>query len=121
MIRKRLKSFVFAAQGIKFFFVTQPHAKVHLVLALLAVGSGWVLEISRTDWLAVVLAIGLVLVAEATNTALEELVNFVSPDYHKQAGIVKDVAAGAVLLAAIIALVVGLLVFIPPIIALIYT
>jgi diacylglycerol kinase len=79
------------------------------------------LEISRTDWLAVVLAIGLVLVAEATNTALEELVNFVSPEYHKQAGIVKDVAAGAVLLAAIIALVVGLLVFIPPIVALIYT
>lgn len=121
MVRKRLKSFVFAIQGLKFFFVTQPHAKVHLVLTLLAVGSGYALGISKTDWLAVTLAIGLVLVAEATNTALEELVNFVSPDYHKQAGIVKDVAAGAVLLAAIIAFAVGLLVFIPPITELICT
>ena len=118
MIRKRLKSFGFAARGIRFFFVTQPHAKIHTVLAIVAVVCGWGLNISKGDWLAVILAIGLVLVAEATNTALEELVNFVSPNYHKQAGIVKDVAAGAVLLAAIVAFVVGLLVFIPPLVAL---
>lgn len=119
MIKKRLKSFVFAARGIRYFFVTQPHAKIHAVLALVAVGFGWALDISKSDWLAIVLSIGLVLVAEATNTALEELVNFVSPNYHKQAGIVKDVAAGAVLLAAIVAFVVGLLVFIPPLFSLI--
>ncbi|WP_045114111.1 diacylglycerol kinase family protein [Microscilla marina] len=121
MIKKRLKSFGYAGKGIKFFFVTQPHAKVHTVMAFMAIVLGIGFDIARTDWLAIVVAIGLVLVAETTNTALEELVNFVSPDYHKQAGIVKDIAAGAVLLAAITALVIGVLVFLPQIVKLIQT
>lgn len=115
MLKKRINSFRYAGKGVLFFIKTQPNARIHLVAAVIVVSLGRVFEISLHEWIGIVWAIGLVLVTEATNTALEELVNFVSPDYHKKAGIVKDVAAGAVLLAAATALTIGLIIFVPKI------
>lgn len=120
MIKKRLQSFVYAARGIRFFFKTQANAQIHCMVTILTVILGFVLKLSQSEWIAIVIVTGLVLVAEAINTALEELVNFVSPDYHKQAGIVKDVAAGAVLLAALAAFTIGLIIFLPKITRLFY-
>lgn len=94
-------------------FRTQPNARFHLVAAVVVTAAGFLLEISRLEWLAVVLCMALVLALEAVNTALEYLTDLVSPEYHPLAGKAKDAAAGAVLVAAIGAAVVGGVVFLP--------
>ena len=113
MLRRRLLSFKYAFKGIAYLFVSQPHARFHAVAAIAVVLLGLWLQIDRTDWALLTLSIGGVLMAEAFNTALEELTDLVSPEYHLLAGRTKDVAAGAVLLFAMAALVVGGLIFIP--------
>lgn len=118
MLKARIKSFGYAIKGVTFFFSSQPNAKIHLIAALLAIGLSYALKISSLEWVGIILSIGAVLTTEAINTALEELVNFVSPEYHKQAGIVKDIAAGAVLITAFMALVIGCIVFLPKIVSL---
>jgi len=118
MLKARIKSFGYAGKGIAFFFRSQPNAKIHALAAILAVGLGVFLQISRLEWVGIVLCIGAVLTTEALNTALEELVNWISPEYHVKAGIVKDVAAGAVLITALTALIVGAIIFLPKIITL---
>lgn len=117
MLKKRLNSFRYALAGIAHLFRSQPNAKVHLAAAVGAVGAGFFFEISTTEWCLVVFAIAMVLVAEAFNTAIEELTDLASPDFHPLAGRAKDSAAGAVLLTAIGAAVVGALIFLPKVIA----
>lgn len=87
--------------------------KIHLVAILLVILAGWFYHLAINEWLWIILAIGLVLVAELLNTAMEILVDLVSPDFNIQAGKVKDVAAGAVVVAAIISFLIGALIFIP--------
>ncbi len=110
---KQLKSFTFAFAGLKEFFATQQNAKIHLTATIIVVAAGLWLKITHFEWLAIVFAIALVFVAEIFNTAIEYLVDFVSPNYHSKAGKIKDLAAGATLAAAIFAAVIGLIVFIP--------
>ncbi len=117
-LKKRAKSFKYAFDGILYLVKSQHNAWVHLTIAIFAIIAGIALGVSFTEWCFLVFAIGFVLVAEAFNTAIEELTNLVSPKYDKKAGTVKDVAAGAVLLSAIVAAVVGLMIFIPKIILL---
>jgi len=114
MLKKRLLSFRYAFKGIATLLRTQPNARIHLMATIAALGAGRYFSISREEWVAIILAIGLVWMAEALNTALEFLTDLVSPDYHSLAGKAKDVAAAGVLLAALAALVVGGLVFGPP-------
>ncbi len=118
MLRKRLNSFRYAFAGIASLVSSQANAKIHLAAAALAIASGFYFQISLNEWCIVVLAIALVLAAEAFNTALEHLTDLVSPDFHPLAGKAKDVAAGAVLFIAIGAAVVGILIFLPKIMAL---
>ncbi len=92
---------------------TERNARIHLAATALVVASGIVLGVSRAEWSALVLAIALVWSAEAMNTAVEALGDAVSPEPDEAIGRAKDIAAGAVLLAAIGAVVVGLLVFGP--------
>lgn len=87
--------------------------RIELVLGLAAVAMGWWLRISRTEWLAVVICCGLVLSAELFNTAIERLADVVGTDRSEKVRVVKDVAAGAVLLAAVVSLAVGVAVFLP--------
>ncbi|MBC8109861.1 MAG: diacylglycerol kinase family protein [Verrucomicrobia bacterium] len=112
-IRKRLFSFTFAFNGILHFLKTQHNAWIHAVITLLVVVFGFWLKVSLMEWLFLVFAIGFVFVAEMFNTALELLVDLVSPDFHTLAGKTKDVAAGAVLVAAITAALIGLAIFLP--------
>ena len=92
---------------------TQRNAKIHCAIGALAVVLGLLLRIGQAEWLALVLVITLVLLTEGFNTAIEAAVDVASPGYHPLAKVAKDVAAGTVLLAAIAALVVGLIVFLP--------
>ena len=112
-IRKRLKSFVYAGKGIYSFLRKEPNAWIHCCAIAAVTLAGLTLGITRTEWLVIILCFALVLAAEAFNTAIERLVNLVSPGYHPIAGDVKDIAAGAVLICAIAAAVVGLIIFLP--------
>ena len=116
MFRKRINSFKFAFQGVFELFRSQPNARIHLFAAVLVILAGFYFQINSTEWCLIVLAIFLVLAAEAFNTALEYLTDLVSPDYHPLAGKTKDVAAAGVLLTAIGAAIIGLLIFLPKII-----
>lgn len=113
MIRRRLLSFKYAFQGLAYLFRSQPHARFHVLAAAVVIALGWWLRIDRTEWCLLTLCVGSVLAAEAFNTALEELTNLVSPEYHELAGRTKDVAAAAVLLTAFTALVIGSVIFLP--------
>jgi diacylglycerol kinase len=118
MFRNRIKSFGYAFKGIGTLFSSQPNARIHAVALVTAVSLGYYLKIEKTEWLAITLVAALVLSAEAMNTAVEFVVDLVSPDYHPLAGKAKDVAAAAVLLAAFGAVIVGLIIFLPKICAL---
>jgi diacylglycerol kinase len=109
----RGRSFGHAFRGLGYMLRTQPHARLHALATLLVLGAGCWLEVSRGEWLLLVLAIGLVWMAEAMNTALEALADAVHPDHHPLVGRAKDVAAAGVLLSAFAAAVVGLWIFIP--------
>jgi diacylglycerol kinase len=112
-INKRIASFRYAFQGLSDLFRSQPNARIHLLAAAIAVALGFYCGISRMEWVALSICIALVLALEALNTALEYLVDLVSPEYHPLAGRAKDAAAAAVLLATLGAVAVGLLIFIP--------
>jgi len=116
MIKKRIASFRYAIAGLRYLLKTQPNARIHLLATVAVILLGFWLEVSNTEWAILALAVGLVFSAEAFNTAIESIVDLVSPDVHPLAGIAKDVAAGAVLLAAIAAAVTGLLVFGPKVV-----
>ena len=108
----RLASFGHALRGLRV-FVSQPNARIHCAVAALVVALASWLQVSAMEWVALVLAIALVMAAEALNTALEYVVDLASPQWHALARDAKDVAAAAVLLCSIGAAVVGLLVFWP--------
>ncbi|GAB4033982.1 diacylglycerol kinase family protein [Spirosoma jeollabukense] len=108
--RKVLRSFRFAGQGIIDLFRYENNAKVHLLLAILVIAAGVYLELSRTEWAIILTQIGLVWAAEAFNTAIEKLCDFVSPGLHPQIKAIKDISSGAVLILAITAVVIGLII-----------
>lgn len=115
MLKKRIDSFGFAFKGIFDLFRSQPNAKIHLLAAFCVVVAGFYFQISTTEWCLCILSIFGVPAAEAFNTAIEYLTDLVSPDYHVLAGKAKDAAAGAVLLTAIGAALIGILIFLPKI------
>ena len=115
----RIQSFRFAFRGLRTLFRETPNARIELVMALLAVALGFWLHISTTEWLAICIVIGMVLALEAINTAIEMLSDFAShKQMHPTIKKVKDVAAAGVLIAAIAALAVGILVFLPKLVGL---
>ncbi len=106
-------SFVYAWHGLTYAIRTQRNARVHMVLATIAIVLGVLLRISPVEWAMVFIAITLVFIAEMFNTVAEACVDLVTREYHPLARIAKDVAAGAVLLNAMLSIVIGALVFIP--------
>jgi len=108
-----LKKFLYAASGFRFSFREQVNFRIHLAVAVLVVAAGLLFEVSRSEWLILILWMVLVLSAEMTNTAIELLTDKVSPEWNETAGKIKDIAAGAVLLAVMAAVVSGLIIFLP--------
>lgn len=110
---QRIRSFGYAFQGVGWLFKTQVHAWIHLVATLVVVGLGWYFSVETLEWCILIGCITLVFTAEAFNTALEFLTDLASPEYHPLAGKAKDVAAAAVLLAAIGSIVIAGFIFCP--------
>lgn len=112
-IIRRFKSFAFASNGMKIFFTTQTNALIEILSAIVVIVAGVHFSLSYFEWALIILAIGIVFIAEIFNTSIEFLTNLASPEYNKIAGKVKDLAAAGVLMAVFVALVLGAIVFIP--------
>ncbi|MDB5283836.1 MAG: Diacylglycerol kinase [Bacteroidota bacterium] len=108
---KLFKSFGYALKGMFIALREQQNMRIHLLAIFVVTVAGIYLGLSAIEWAIIALTIGFVVCAEMINTAIEELVNLVSPDFHVKAGKIKDVSAGAVLVAAIIATVVAVYIF----------
>jgi diacylglycerol kinase len=108
-----LQSFVYAFNGLRYAVRTQRNARVHLVIGLLAIGMGLWLGISPIEWGLVFVAITGVFIAEMLNTVVEACVDLATQKYHPLAKVAKDVAAGTVLLNAVLSIIIGLFVFGP--------
>jgi diacylglycerol kinase len=114
IFQKRMQSFRYAFEGISYVMRTQPNARIHLFTMVIVILVALWLKLTLLDWALLVLAMTIVWTAEFTNTAIEALVDLASPEHHRLAKVAKDVSAGAVLVAAIGSVVVGLLVLAPP-------
>ena len=112
-LKKRIKSFGYAFKGIAKLIKKEHNAWIHCTAIVLVTLGGIYFNITPTEWCIVILCFGIVLAAEGFNTAIERLVDLVSPDYHPIAGDVKDIAAGAVLICAIAAAIIGIFIFAP--------
>jgi diacylglycerol kinase len=112
--RNLIEAFRFAFSGLWYTLRTQRNMRIHLAIAAIVTILGIWLKLSADHWALLALTSGLVLVCEMTNTVVEKSIDLVCPEYHPLAKIIKDVMAGAVVLAAIVAVVVGLLILGPP-------
>lgn len=111
--RARYRAFIYAGRGVVTLLATQWNARIHLVATVGVVALGFICQLAPWEWCSIILVSALVWVAEALNTAIEFIVDLVSPQRQKLAGQAKDLAAGAVLLATLAAVAVGLIVFLP--------
>lgn len=117
-LRKRIRSFKYAFHGIFLLISREHNAWIHCFATVCTITAGILLHLSPTEWIIITLCIGLVLAAEAVNSAIEALADRVSAEYDEAIKRTKDLAAGAVLLLAIASVIVGLIIFLPKLIAL---
>ncbi|WP_334112913.1 diacylglycerol kinase family protein [Paucihalobacter sp.] len=109
----RLKSVGFAFKGMLILVKTEPSIKIQLVVALIATLAGFYFEITTIEWMFQIAMIGLVLSIEGVNTAIEYLADFIHPEHHTKIGLIKDIAAGAVFIASIVAVIIGIFIYLP--------
>ncbi|WP_405570564.1 diacylglycerol kinase family protein [Winogradskyella sp. Asnod2-B02-A] len=112
-IVNRLKSVGFAFKGMLILIKTEASIKVQLFITIVITCAGFYFEISKTEWMVQLTMIALVMSLEGMNTAVEHIADFIHPEYHKKIGLIKDVAAGAVFIAAIIATIIAGIIYIP--------
>ncbi|NLX80242.1 MAG: diacylglycerol kinase family protein [Proteiniphilum sp.] len=117
-IKNRLKSFQYAFEGIITLIKGTANARIHVFAALVAIAMGFWLKISTSEWVAITIVIGGVIALEAVNSAIEELADLITKKQNSKIKIIKDLSAGGVLIMAIVALKVGLFIFVPKIIEL---
>lgn len=110
---KRLKGMVYAFKGALLLLRHEASIQVQAVIGVIMIFAGFYFELSAIEWMLQIFAIGLVLSIEGMNTVAEEIADFVHPDFHNKIGFIKDVAAGAVFFAAITAIVIGCIIYIP--------
>ncbi|MCX7765367.1 MAG: diacylglycerol kinase family protein [Candidatus Sumerlaeia bacterium] len=109
--RSRLISFKYAIRGVWIMLKSQQNARIHLLATLVVLGLGFYFRLKLAEWCWIILAISIVWIAEALNTALEFLTDVASPEFHPLAEKAKDVSAGAVLISALAALSIGIIIF----------
>ena len=117
-VSDRIHSFQFAITGLKFLITHEHNARIHLGVGLATILLGSFLQISLTEWLALTLCIGFVITVEIINTAIEKVLDFITLQNKTEIRIAKDLAASGVLVSAITALICGLIIFTPKLIAL---
>lgn len=109
----RLKSISYAFKGAFKLIKTEHSVMVQFSIGILMIFAGLYFGISKTEWLFQTLAIGLVMSIEGLNTAVEKIADFIHPNYHERIGFIKDIAAGAVFFAALTAIAIGLIIYVP--------
>ncbi len=114
-IKNRVKSIGFSLKGILILVTTESSIKIQIFVAIIVTILGFFANLNIYEWIAQFMIIGLVLVAEALNTAIEKIADFIHPDYHEKIGLIKDVGAGAAGIAAIISLIVAGFIYVPKI------
>ena len=117
-IRGRLRSMTFALKGMWLLITTEDSIKAQLFFGVIATCLGFYFDISMTEWMIQFIVIGMVLVAEALNTAIEKIADFIHPDFHEKIGFIKDIAAGAPAFAAFTSLIIAVIIYLPKIISL---
>lgn len=114
-LKKFLASFKYAFSGIKIALIKERNMKVHFFIMMCVIICGFLLKISIYEWIICIILFGIVISAEMFNTAIENIVDIVSPQKNEKAKIVKDISAGAVLVQAIVSAVIGIIIFLPKI------
>lgn len=109
----RLKSFKFAFRGLKRLLMEEHNARVHLMAVVFVLVTSFLLKVSQTEFILLLLCIGFVFVAEIFNTAIESMADFVEPEWNDKIGAIKDYAAAAVLVSAMIATIIWLIITVP--------
>lgn len=112
-VTNRLKSIGFAFKGMILLIKTETSIQLQFLIALTVTVMGFYFRISATEWMIQCIMIAIVMSVEGLNTAIEHLADFIHPEQHPKIGILKDVAAGAVFIAALIAIVVGCIIYVP--------
>lgn len=110
-----MKRFADAFNGIVSALKSQKNMKIHIAAAIVVISCGFFFNITLVEWCVLIIAIALVIAAEIFNTAIEWICDFIEPSYNKKIGLIKDAAAGAVLVLSIAAFAVGLIIFLPKI------
>lgn len=118
-VRNRIRSFGYAFSGVVAFLKSEPNGRIHAAATIVVIIAGCYFKLPVAEWCMLVLVMGLVWITEMLNTAIEKAMDHVAPERHERVKVVKDVAAGAVLVSAIVALVTGALVFVPKVLAII--
>lgn len=116
-VLKMLRSFRYAIQGLKF-LLEENNTKFHVLASVIVLLVGFYVELSSIEWTIIIIQIGLVFAAETFNTAIEKLCDFVSPEHQPLIGKVKDLSAAAVLIVSFVAVIVGIIIFLPKILGL---
>ncbi|MBF7096855.1 diacylglycerol kinase family protein [Alkalibacter mobilis] len=119
-VRSIIKSFEYAYEGISYCLKTQRNMRIHFTFVALVIAAGMYFDIHMVEWTGLFITFSLVITSEMFNTAIEKVVDMITEDYHEKAKIAKDVAAGAVLINAIVAVFVGYLVFFHRIVEVLY-
>jgi undecaprenol kinase/diacylglycerol kinase (ATP) len=114
----RLKSFKFAFNGLRILIKEEHNSRIHFFVALCVLTAGFFFKITAFEWISILFAIGFVIVTEIINTSIENLANFISPEKNVSIKKIKDLAAAGVLISAIIAAIIGVIIFLPKILVL---
>ncbi|GEN57411.1 diacylglycerol kinase [Halolactibacillus alkaliphilus] len=115
-IKQKTIGLKYAINGLIFAFKNEINMRVHVLVTIIVIMLGFFFQVSFTEWVLLFLTFGLVLSSEVFNTAVEMLLDYLAPEWHPKAGIIKDLTAGGVLIASSIALIIGAIIFIPKII-----
>lgn len=110
----------YAVNGLKYAYKNEINIRIHFIIAFFVIVFGFVFSVSKLEWVLLLLMIGFVITAELLNTAVETMLDYLAPDRHVKVGAIKDLTASAVLVASLIAAIVGIIIFLPKVITLFF-
>ena len=113
----RIRSFKYAFKGLLHLIRAEPNARIHAIAAIAVIIGGYYFDIDKSEWLAVILCIGIVFTTEIINTTIENICDYISPTYHHKIKVIKDLAAAAVLISAFMSVIVASCIFLPRLLA----